>query len=198
MAGMRFVAFAVLGACVAAGGCTLEPVTRTIVPGTQDMSDFLIFAADRTGRDASLVPAEQIGEVWSASIRRQDNGWYLLDMTVLGEKQAEDGNQADAAAAADAPEGFVIGQQVELPIRYLTAAEIDRVLEAFSEVTFIRQPVSPQGCGSIYPPYYNFNWDGSLVTSNYCAPDRRVFVDPDSAAAILDLLKELATGPAGQ
>ncbi|MBI4604856.1 MAG: hypothetical protein HY721_23075 [Planctomycetes bacterium] len=150
----------------------------------RDVSGFRRFEYHQ---DPGLGFCPELDRVFTASIERQGNGAYRLEVAVLRE-----GDPATDDCLIEL-RGIPCAVLEPLPPRDLTSEEVRRTLEAFSEVQ-VRGEADPIcQCIAIDPcRIASFQWDEWAASDFLCfAP----YLDPSASTAILDLLESFRPGP---
>ena len=170
---------AFVGACMTAGtGAPGQPTG-----GHRDLTRFRVFRMERQDVFGICVPMHA---VYSASIRLQEDGRYLLRLAVLEE----------GAAGADDCAPYYMDESVcavsrDLPERYVSEEEVERMQEVFGSVRPYGEPdeecepsvASDPECDITY-----FIWDDLWTNDFVCEHNH---LDEAQVSGILMFLEEL-------
>ena len=170
---------------LAAAGCG---VTGLSVP--LDLSDFEEFRMETSAW--GCYPATQ-GAVFDATIRREPEGTYTVEMRLIGEGQEGIGECSDDTMVQVCPTGDLADATcaplIEVPLRNLTEEEVVSMRDVFRRVWIRTQTVSPCFPLVVDPlSYTEFTWDDVRASDFIC--DSR-YLPTESAAPILEFLSDL-------
>ena len=179
---------ALAGACDAGGG----------PPSSLEVRDFSDVEQFTFSRQPGLGFCPPLDEVFSANISADQDGGYIVNLSVLEEGVA---GQDDCLGPPDYSSVYVTGPDGEpvdcvvethLPERVLASDETQAVLDAFSQVTIDNEadPVCSQASID-YCMTSRFTFDSFEVSSNMCAVPR---LRDAQRTVLLDLLEQLRQG----
>jgi hypothetical protein len=155
-----------------------------------DLSDFEEFRVETSAWNC--CPATQ-GAVFDATIRREPNGTYTVEMRVVGEEQQGIGECSDDTMVQVCPTSdfanATCAPLIDVPLRDLTEEEVVGMRDLFRRVRIRTQPVSPCFPLLVDPlSYTKFTWDDVWASDFIC--DSRYLL-AESAAPILEFLSDL-------
>ena len=171
-------------------GCSWE------VAWTEDLSDFDEFHMETN--EGPLHMYLPPGFLYSATIQRQEDGRYLLEMSLVQETRVYAVEcPVDVHSRYDYPwdesPPYTCPVLDELPPRYLTDDEVTRVRTLFEEVRVVRLPVFACVPGWEPGPITFLDWDDLTLDDWCCSAPFGPCMDRDETWRIVEVLAELAT-----
>lgn len=158
--------------------------------GEQDRSDFSVFTFEQS---PALGFCPDLEAPYKATIRRLDDGWYRLEMSLV-----EKGQRGVDTCVNDSGDEYWLGADCfvvrQLPARDLTAGEVQRVLDVFNEVGITGKFV-PSIC--VDPCRVNtFTWDDFSINDGLvgCIEGWQEYLDQAEQTEIVNLLNDLGGG----
>jgi hypothetical protein len=154
-----------------------------------DRSDFREFRFEQW---SALGFCPELDSVYQASIDRQDDGTYTLDMSIIEEGQQGVDACLDDQDFVDVESDCIVVR--ELPTRSLTEAEVQQVQQVFSTIGSDYYSFDQVTCIDPCLVYW-LSWDDVATTPDVagCVSGTVERLDRDDFAEIAALLEDLRT-----